>query len=593
MGDAARPGNDRFAQVLQESLDTWSSYLDAGNGHCLFPRQAIDLKSLVCQTPPFLGDGLISSDEPISFACEEKPSRQGKGSLVINCRSTWKTSKGVCDLQPRVLPKQLLLAVDSQLSVRLSEDSPFSDWPGVQGISGYDNGNYLSVLYLAWAYILSARWVELLGRSLDHECRMGYNPQGMESSPQSTKQPMVWIDLGDDVCEEEAFWWRSILCSDGGWSATTKYNDNIYLSPWSVSTEDAGLSLAPKGTLSTNKSDPPRSGIALKYLSSFCMRHRLYAQCSVALAGALYIPFVRGGAISLPFPKLVPSPQINEDASNFTICIPELLGEHDRLLSKYMTLSSNVWGLRSLLCSTFFSSDIECNLVSAWLNPAFAVVDSISSRKSLLATLLANRQSRLGALWLGAILTDVAKSVLCDIKTGMTALDLPASAWTGTTQTFLTSKMGGTYGELISRDDECRLLFITACEGHERPPIWSWKPFGFTQLCDTELPVREHAQCAAHCIEYGYWEWVLTNNRSIQDIREENIEPADHASYQPAKRISAALDNYHYDFFSQSLSEGATRGHDEEEEPDDTDSNVEGQRGSKEIRIEGWLEGIE
>lgn len=134
----------------------------------LLPQQAIDLKSLVSQTPPFLGDGIASSDETIAFACEEKQSTPWKNSLVVNGRSTWRTSKGSCDLQPRVLPKQLLLAVDSRLSVKLSEESPFSDWPGVQGLSSYDKGNYLAILYFAWAYILSARWVELLGRSADH-----------------------------------------------------------------------------------------------------------------------------------------------------------------------------------------------------------------------------------------------------------------------------------------------------------------------------------------------------------------------------------------------------------------------------------------
>ena len=87
MGDAARPGHDVFSQVLQESLKTWSSYLDSGKDDHPFPRQAIDLESLVCQMPPFLG-GLAPSDEKISFVCEEKQFTQGQGSLVINGQST-------------------------------------------------------------------------------------------------------------------------------------------------------------------------------------------------------------------------------------------------------------------------------------------------------------------------------------------------------------------------------------------------------------------------------------------------------------------------------------------------------------------------
>ncbi|KAJ5191848.1 uncharacterized protein N7498_010833 [Penicillium cinerascens] len=618
MGDAARPDDDEFNQVLQESLNTWSSYLNAGSEDHFFLQQAIDLKSLVCQTPPFLGDGLAFPSESISFACEKK-STQEKGSLVVNGRSTWRTYKGTCDLQPRVLPKQLLLADGSRVSVKLSEDSPFSDWPGVQGLSGYDNGNYLSVLYLAWAYILSARWVELLRRSVSHECQMRYTAQGVQGSSQPNKPPMVQIDLGDDACEEEILWWRALLCSDDGWTATTKYNGHVYLSPWSVSVKCAGMTVATEDFSGVN-SDPPLSMTALKYLSRFCVHHRLYAQCSVALAGALFIPFLSGRTVSLPFPKQ-PSRleilEIKESSKESAFSIQDLLKEHGELLPKYMTLSTNTWGLRSLLCCTFFNTDIACNLVSAWMNPAFAVLDSISPREDLLAALMANRQPRLGILWLGAILTGLAKSVLRDIRAGMTALDLPASAWTGTKQTFLTSKVGDSDGEIINRDDECRLLFITACEGHDRPPIWPWKPFGFTQLCDTELSVRQHAQCTTHCLEYESWEWILTNNRSMRDFGEIS-QPPDQASHLSTNRTSVALDDYNYDFFSQLLSEGATRGifgwlrstgyprseraiyqhswldlEATDEEPDDAGSDVDIQRGSEEMRVESWLEGVE
>ncbi|KAJ5380219.1 uncharacterized protein N7496_002647 [Penicillium cataractarum] len=204
MGDALRPSDDEFKKVLQQSLNIWSSYLDSGSEDHPLPRQAMDLRSLVGQTPPFLGDNLASLDEKISFACEEKQWTQGEGSLVVNCRSAWRTSKGICDIQPRILPKQLLLGFSRQLTVSFSEDSPLSDWPEVQGLSGYDKGNYLSILFFAWAYILSARWVELLGRSEDHECHIRYAAPEAKSPPLSEEQSKVQIDLGEGACEEEA-----------------------------------------------------------------------------------------------------------------------------------------------------------------------------------------------------------------------------------------------------------------------------------------------------------------------------------------------------------------------------------------------------
>lgn len=361
--------------------------------------------------------------------------------------------------------------------MKLSEDSPLADWPGVQGLSGYDEGNYLSVLYFAWAYILSARWVELLDRSANHECHMRYTADYIESSLlRSDDHSLFQIDIGSDACDDEAQWWRAILCSGNGWNATTKYNGHVYLSPWSISTRNAGYTVV-TNRFTDIEPKPPSSGTALKYLSRFCVHHRLYAQCSVALAGVLYIPFLGGREISLPPPRQTSRSR----AGGLSVSIPDLLNEHNEMLPKYMMLSSNPWGLRALLCSTFFKPETECNLVSAWLNPAFAIVDSISPSKTLLATFLSNRNPRIGILWLGATLTSLDKTILRDTRAGMTALDLPASAWTQTAQAFLTSRMGTSNSEFIRREDECRLSFITACEGHDRLPIWPWKPFGDTK----------------------------------------------------------------------------------------------------------------
>jgi hypothetical protein len=108
------------------------------------------------------------------------------------------------------------------------------------------------------------------------------------------------------------------------------------------------------------------------------------------------------------------------------------------------------------------------------LNPTLAVLNTTtpSAKKWSLATFLSNRKRRLGILWLGALLTGSATLILRDIRAGTAALDLPVSAWTGIQQT-LTSPIGEINGELIRREDEYRLLYSTAFDGHDRPPIWS------------------------------------------------------------------------------------------------------------------------
>ncbi|KAJ5884770.1 hypothetical protein N7495_009280 [Penicillium taxi] len=568
MSSGPLPSDDEFWHLLQKSLTTWSSYVgDESENAQLLPRQAIDLKPLVRNTPSYLGHGVGSSGETISFSCEER-----NNSLLIKGRSTWKTSKGQCDLQPKVLPKQLQLAVSRQLSVRLSKNSPLSNWPGVQGLSKYDKGNYLSVLFFAWSYILSARWVELLNRSTGHECQLKYTTAGVNDILPQLDEHLA-VDVGD-IPEEECLWWRAILCPEYGWNATTKYNDHLYVSPWSASSKDIGFTLSKRPSSPEAKLKPPSSTTALKYLSRFCIHHCLYGQCSAALAGVLYIPFLGGRELFLPFPKKCSQLEkakvdLADRNGSPSVSIPELLKEHRDLLPKYMTLSSNVWGLRSLLVSTFFNPEIECNLASAWLNPAFAVIDSIQSTGGSLATFLAKRQPRLGILWLGAIITDVADSVLSATRNGRTALDISASVWTGTTQTFLTASTitSGRSNTSISRDDECRLSFITSLHGQEngqdRLPACCWKPFGETQLCDTEPPVRLHAQCGDHCLEYESWEWLLANDRSIQESVQDSIQDigkdaSETGQTKQSANTSLGLGNYNHQLFSQEISEGAT-----------------------------------
>lgn len=113
----------------------------------------------------------------------------------------------------------------------------------------------------------------------------------------------------------------------------------------------------------------------------------------------------------------------------------------------------------------------------------------------------------------------------------------------------------------------------------------------------------------------------MTNGCSIQVTKEQNGNCPDQEHYAVLKRrTSPALSDYDYDFFSQTLSEGATRGifgwlrstgyprserpiyqhswidlegMDEEEAPDDAESDMERQWAPKKQDIESWLDGVE
>ncbi|KMU74502.1 hypothetical protein CISG_10336 [Coccidioides immitis RMSCC 3703] len=223
----------------------------------------------------------------------------------------------------------------------------------------------------------------------------------------------------------------------------------------------------------------------------------------------LFIPFNSGRTITLPLPvPYTPTAVFTRPSSSKLNIAPlpfsrDNIYEQRELLPYYMTLSCNGWALRSLLHSTFFNPDVYCNLVGSWLEPAFEALEPILDAEDYtgLTILLTRRQPVLGPLWLGAILTGTATTILHAIRSGQWAVDLHAAAWTGTEQSFLTTKLSGPRAakqSRINRDDECRLLFLTGCDGFSSVPVCPWKPFGSSALSDTEIAVRLHARCRGH-----------------------------------------------------------------------------------------------
>lgn len=556
MNDAVRPREDVFNRTLRDSCQIWSAYLATDSSK--LPFQCVELKNVLARTPHFLADGNAISYELRSFDCIERGCSPGPYDFFVKGYSKWKTSKGSCDLPHRILDHKLLLATQATLKVEFSDETAFTDWPNVETLDGYDQGNYISILVLAWAYILSAKWAELLQRSSGYDC---FKKNIFSTSLSHTKSFKNAIEIDGDIDEQEVCWWNAILAGDRGWQVGVHYNKKTYMSPWSISVLEENCEKGIPGT----QFAPSSSDIALGYLATFCTRHRLYGQCSAALAAALYIPLLSGRRTRLPTPKPAPShATINQSStirSPAGISSTELISNYGALLPHFMSLSTNTWGMRSNLCGAFFNPDIPCNLVSAWLNPAFAIIDPLLKESNMekLAGVLSRRQPRLASLWLGAIIMGVAKSELRDLKNGLSALDLHAAAWTGYVQSFITLGLGNHEGQLIRREDECRLLFIIAADDrYRRPPISPWKPFGRTHVRDTELEVQQHVQCNCHCFEYEAWHWRLADGREFLDYGIDQFF-TDEATYNnKTSTLSCSLLNN--DLSSQSLSEGATRG---------------------------------
>ncbi|KAK6823728.1 hypothetical protein RU639_006403 [Aspergillus parasiticus] len=234
--------------------------------------------------------------------------------------------------------------------------------------------------------------------------------------------------------------------------------------------------------------------------------------------------------------------------------------EHYNLLPRYMMLSCDVWGIRSLLHGIFFNSDIECNLVAAWMSAAFAVIDPVIQEGNILKLLkiLARRLPKLAPLWLGAMLVDNGKA-LKSIKAGHVAVELHAAAWTGMIDSFITRSPGVSDGKVIRREDECRLLHIIGCGSYARLPVWPWKPFRETLLNDSELEVQKHAQCNCHCLEYRAWYWELADGKYLEARGVDAHQPDDNVA-QIESVIKSIPSQCSIDCLSDDLSANPTRG---------------------------------
>ncbi|KAK6823827.1 hypothetical protein RU639_006509 [Aspergillus parasiticus] len=412
MPDAVRPSKESFESVLHRSRHTWSSFRDAHDGRSTLPTHCIDLRNILGQTPGFLAANALP-DGLLSFDCVEEGEGPGPYDISAKGKSTWKTSNGTCDTKPRTIPKQLLLATQIPPQIEFSVNAPFATWPNIEGIYHGTEDNHIAALFLAWAYILSARWAELLDRSTDHRCRIDHIYKTNHVIPESFSE-YTEEAVADGFEEAQVFWWNAILAGNSGWKITA----------------------------------------------------------------------------------------------------------------------------------------------DAWLNPAFAVINPILENGNLvqLATILGRRRPQLAPRWLGAIMTGIARSELRDIRDGLTAIDLHAAAWTGTKHSFISLKPGVAQEHTIRREDDCRLLSITASDGYTRVPGSVWKPFGQTSISDTDLAVPEHAHCGCHCFEYHSWYWCLTDG----EIEDPGLELT--PSVGGVLRIGEGLELPLNIPCDDSLSEGETRG---------------------------------
>ncbi|KAH6892193.1 hypothetical protein B0T10DRAFT_537309 [Thelonectria olida] len=495
MEDAVKPSKEAYHDTYAASFKLWSALRQQVLANPILPPCAFSLINSFRHWPPF---------PPIEAVKHQKNARDGFAYAAGF--SEWTALPSVCELEMPSLRHLFHLLLTTKyltgvtIDLNQQNDGLGKLWPSLQG------ANYISILILAWAYILSARWAELMpGRST-----VAYT--NTQAPNDSAHLPVFKVYIGSHS-PKEARWWTAVLAQRRGWQATVALGQDEFVAPWSVS-----LINSPNFVLSGSINSPPtpsKQNIAAsfleatRYLDKFCAVHGLENQSLAALTAAIMIPSAFNKLVILPALRLV-----NIEPRRLPLDFKPLYSTRERsrverepccvskpeYLDRLLTLSCSTGGVRSLLEGVFFEPDIECNKAGAWIQGGFDVVNPLVDREPwVLGRMLMERLPESAPLWFGATILGLQKGLLAEIGCGSPRVNLSAAAWTGTVQSFIQQPRSELAQDAknISRADESRLLYLTQTRFR---PDCPWAPFGETPFEATDLEAR-------HVLEYKGFSW--------------------------------------------------------------------------------------
>ncbi|KAK4103456.1 hypothetical protein N658DRAFT_505152 [Parathielavia hyrcaniae] len=338
------------------------------------------------------------------------------------------------------------------------------------------------------------------------------NGKGIPGEPKS-----VTIDIGD-ASVTETRWWAAVLAPGRGWHAgLTMGKESTFWSPWSFRLKGGPQLIVRsrkfRSCLKSQERNPSFSE-ALEFLNNFCARLKIEDQSHAALAAVILLPAMKDLVKEIKLPAVVvndqPRPPVSPGPASPSAepTWPRMTREH---LDRLMAASCYSAGSLPMLLNVFYNPEIESNAVTPWLQGALAVIDSRAGNAPLvICRMLMERQPTVAFLWLGATVLGLQEEILQHARLGLTPANIVSAAWSGTLQSFIQQPVPSpveTNG-IISRADQCRLLFMSMSLQHGRVPDSPWKPFGENPGVDVEHCVRHHhAQCDGHGLQYRSFLW--------------------------------------------------------------------------------------
>jgi len=421
MDDEVRISEEQFRHVYATAFKTWaqlySHAIEDGKlpASCFFTQDSFPLQ------PTF----------PRNLAL-----RHHWDQIVASGFSVWGSSPA--ENCPHGIPsfrrlEQLDVAVHDPVLLSISASAPSNCYSNAWF---NPHSDYMSILILAWAYILSARWAEIMPTP----CTLLYTDSQASYNDATTKQkncqPSLVVDIGP-ANPEEARWWAAVLAQGQGWRATIQTS---FLSPWSVRVESSTeflLSLE-RNTLPSDRSASTFTE-ACGFLNRFCTRHNVIDQSHAALSAVLFFPYMAGQTLQVPSPSFNKQGQLRKGPIGHHGSFSDLHSIHEgQHLDRLLALSCNTGGIRSLLLSVFYEPSIECNAVTPWLQGSLAAIESLAdSDPALLGRMCMDRTPEVACILLGSTILGLQKELLQEVHYGHIPFDLPSAVWSGSIQSFM------------------------------------------------------------------------------------------------------------------------------------------------------------
>jgi hypothetical protein len=495
MDNEVRPSDEHFRYIYEKGFKTWVHFYSLASTNRKLPPEYLSVQEAFPQYPSFPATALVECDEYEAYTTVS--SLWGSSSKATTCDHA---------LLPFKRTVQIGLTAKDPILLTMSDNTQEVPGYGSWFVSGE---NYLPVLILAWSYILSARWVELMPTICSLEYTQAFAPHSKPAHSTDQDQNTVHIDI-DYADEMEARWWSAVLSPGQGWRATMHLEHSTFLAPWSIDLQPDVQFLVSLPIQQDQSLKNPTSSMACEYLTKFCLRHDITDQSHAALAAVILLPSVdEDRLLQLPVPRTSKS-KLSQKLQNNEVEFSQTHVMHcpDRLLM----LSCNDRSTSTILQSVFYDTQIECNTVTPWLQGSLSAIDTLAKNDPcIIGRMCMERSPSVAYLWIGATILNFQEELLRNVRRGMVPFDLESAAWSGTLQSFIQQPVSHPLTEngYITRADECRLLFLSRSDDHIRCPIVRWKPFGSTPVEDVNIEVRLHCDCGGHELQ---WQGLLWNN---------------------------------------------------------------------------------